>query len=204
MVAQRNHYQKSGRGFKGKEREAAKQEARAQIQQEREFKEPMASPRIRRSEFAKLENYVLGSSAAIITNVSLIVGLGSARAGKGPILGGLLTIALADNISDSLGIQMYKESEGFGEKLSSLATVLNFLSRLLVSLSFVAIVLILPTSQAIIVGILWALLLLNFVSYLITRRNRENSILEIAKHVLVALIVIALSRWVGSLIAEYF
>jgi hypothetical protein len=164
----------------------------------------IATLRVYSSEFTKLENYILGSSAAVITNVSLIVGLGSARAGKGPILGGLLTFALADNISDSLGIHLYKESEGCGERLSSLATVLNFLSRLLVSFTFVAIVLIFPISQAIIVGIVWALLLLNLISYLITRSNHENSILEIIKHVLIAVIVIVLSWCVGHLIADYF
>jgi PHP family Zn ribbon phosphoesterase len=36
-----------------------------------------------RSEFTKLENYILGRSAAIITNVGLIVGLGSARQARG-------------------------------------------------------------------------------------------------------------------------
>jgi VIT1/CCC1 family predicted Fe2+/Mn2+ transporter len=157
-----------------------------------------------RSEFKELQNYILGSSAAIITNISLIVGLGTARAGKAPIFSGLLTVALADNISDSLGIHLYKESEGVGEKLSLLATVLNFLSRLLVSLTFVAIVLIFPTSQAIIVGIVWALLLLNLVSYLVTRSHHGNSILEIIRHVLIAVIVILLSWCVGHLIAEYF
>jgi hypothetical protein len=106
-----------------------------------QFEKQIGTLRVDRSEFTKLENYILGSSAAVITNVGLIVGLGSARAGKGPILGGLLTFALADNISDSLGIRLYKESEGCGERLSRLATALNFLSRLLVSFSFVAIVL---------------------------------------------------------------
>jgi VIT1/CCC1 family predicted Fe2+/Mn2+ transporter len=168
------------------------------------FDKQIAALHVYRSEFTKLENYILGSSAAIITNVSLIVGLGSAQAGKGPILGGLLTIALADNISDSLGIHLYKESEGCGERLSSLATILNFLSRLLISLSFVAIVLIFPISQSILVGIVWGLLLLALISYLITRSNHENSISEIIKHVLVAVIVILLSRFVGYLIADYF
>ena len=147
---------------------------------------------------------MFGSSAAIITNASLIVGLGSARAGKGPILGGLLTLALADNISDSLGIRFYKESEGCGERPSRLATTLNFLSRLLISFTFIAIVWIFPTSQAMIVGIVWALLLLTLVSYLITRRSHQNSVLEIIKHVLIAIVVIALSRWVGRQIAGHF
>ena len=168
------------------------------------LEEQIATSPAGRSEFRKLENYVFGGSAAIITNVSLIVGLGSARAGKGPILGGLLTVALADNISDSLGIHLYKESEGFGKRLSSLATALNFLSRLIVSFSFIAIVLIFPTPQAIIVAIVWALLLLNLISYVLTRTTHKNSVLEIINHVSIAVVVIVLSRWLGCVIADHF
>ena len=160
--------------------------------------------RIKMKDFVNLKNYIFGSSAAIITNTSLIVGLGSAGAGKGPIIGGLLTIALADNISDSLGIHMYKETEGTGKKLSLLSTVLNFLARLLISCTFIAIVLIAPLSDTYVIAIVWGLLLLIFISYLITRKNKENSILEISKHVLVAVFMIALSRYVGYLITEYF
>ena len=164
----------------------------------------IAALHLHRSEFAKLENYILGSSAAVITNVSLIVGMGSARAGKGPILSGLLTVALADNISDSLGIRLYKESEGCGERLSRLATALNFLSRLLVSFSFVAIVLMFSAPQAMVVGIAWAFLLLTLISYLVTRNNHQNSITAIIRHVLIAVVAIALSRCVGRVIANRF
>jgi len=159
--------------------------------------------RWRRSEFADLRNYIFGSSAAIITDVSLIVGLGSARTGKAPILAGLLTIAIADNISDSLGIHMYKESEGLGEKLSLLSTVLNFLSRLLISLTFVAIVLVLPMAQAIAAGLIWGLLLIVVISYLISRRNKDNPVKEILIHVLTAVAVVALSRLLGAAIADF-
>lgn len=154
-----------------------------------------------RSEIGKLENYVLGSSAAIITNIGLIVGLGSARAVKGAILGGLLTIALADNISDSLGIRLYKESEGYGERMSRLATLLNFLSRLVVSFTFIVIVYLFPIQQATIVAIVWALLLLTIVSYLITKEHGRNSLLGVIKRVVVAVIVIALSLFAGSITA---
>jgi len=157
-----------------------------------------------RSEFTKLKNYVFGSTAAIITNISLIVGLGSAGTGKGPILGGLLTIALADNISDSLGIHLYQETEGLGQKLSALSTVLNFTARLVVSLSFIAIVLVFSAAQAIPVAIVWGLLLLIAVSYLINRSNNRNSFWEITKHLLVAGVVIVVSHYVGSLIGRHF
>lgn len=155
-------------------------------------------------EFRSLQNYVFGSTAAIITNTSLVVGLGSAQAGKGPILGSLLTIALADNISDSLGIHMYKEAEGSGARLSMLATVLNFLSRLVVSSSFIVIILVFSTAQAIVAAIVWGLLLLVLTSYMITRRSGQNSLLEVLKHVLVAVAVVGLSRYMGYVVARYF
>ncbi|HTW90945.1 MAG TPA: hypothetical protein VMH22_04485 [bacterium] len=156
------------------------------------------------SEFKTLRNYIFGSSAAIITDVSLIVGLGSARAGKAPLLAGLLTIAVADNVSDSLGIHLYKESEGYSQRLSLLSTVLNFLSRLLISCTFIAIVLALPMAHAIIVGLVWGLLLIIFISYLISRNNRDNPVREMVVHVLIAVVVIALSRYLGHAIATYF
>jgi len=81
--------------------------------------------------------------------------VGFSPAGKGPILAGLLTIAVADNISDSLGIHLYKESEGYGQRLSLLSTTLNFLSRLLISCTFIAIVLVLPMAHALYVGLVW-------------------------------------------------
>ena len=158
----------------------------------------------RRSEFTNLRNYIFGSSAAIITDISLIVGLGSARTGKEPILAGLLTIAVADNISDSLGIHMYKESEGYGHKLSLFSTLLNFLSRLLISCTFIAIVLVLPMAHAIVAGLVWGLLLIVLISYLISRSNREKPLKEIAIHLLVAVVVIALSLYLGHAIATYF
>jgi len=161
-------------------------------------------PNQRRAAFGDLRNYIFGSSAAILTDVSLIVGLGSARAGKGPILAGLLTIAVADNISDSLGIHLYKESEGYGQRLSLLSTTLNFLSRLLISCTFIAIVLVLPMAHALYVGLVWGLLLIVLISYLISRRNRDNPVKEMVTHVLVAVVVIALSRYLGHAIAAYF
>jgi len=204
MNTQGDHREKMETQLKGREDEIADLKAEAEGKDKVGFINRTATSHVDRSEFRKLDNYILGSSAAIITNIGLIVGLGSAWANKGPIIGGLLTFALADNISDSLGIQLYKESEGFGKKLSTLATVLNFLSRLLVSFSFIAIVLIFSTSRAIIVGIVWALLLLTLVSHLVTRINRENSVKEILKHVLIAVIVIVVSRFVGDLIGHYF
>jgi VIT1/CCC1 family predicted Fe2+/Mn2+ transporter len=158
----------------------------------------------RRWELADLRNYIFGSSAAIITDTSLIVGLGSAHAGKGPILAGLLTIAVADNISDSLGIHMYKESEGYGQRLSLRSTLLNFLSRLATSFTFIAIVVALPLSQAVYVGLIWGLVLIGVISYLVSRSNGNNPVREVAIHIVTAAVVVVLSRFLGREITKLF
>jgi hypothetical protein len=90
-------------------------------------------------------------------------------------------------------------------RLSWQATVLNYLARLLVSLTFVAIVLVFSVAHAIPVAIIWGILLVVFLSYWITVNVKtEKRVLEIGKHLLVTLIMIVLSRYVGLLIAARF
>ena len=43
-----------------------------------------------------------------------------------------------------------------------------------------------------------------FISYLIARSNEEDSVREIVKHVLIVVIVIVVSRYVGYLIGKHF
>lgn len=56
-----------------------------------------------------LTRFAFGATAAIMTSMALIVGLGSANSGKTGIVGGLLIIAVADNLSDTLSIHIYEE-----------------------------------------------------------------------------------------------
>ena len=162
---------------------------------------------MRREEFSDLKNYIYGSTAAIITDISLIVGMGSAGTSKGPILCGLLTIALADNISDSLSIQMYQEADGVVKRLSWQTTALNFLARVLVCLSFAAVVLIFSVAHAIPVAVVWGILLVVLLSYWGTARARMDNrsrALQIGKYLLIAVAVMVASRYVGILIAAHF
>ena len=82
-------------------------------------------------------------------------------------------------------------------------TALNFTARLLVSLSFVFIVLAFPATQAMAISIVWGLVLLTFMSYLITRKRCQNPVLEILRHLVVAIVVIVLSRYAGRLVADH-
>jgi VIT1/CCC1 family predicted Fe2+/Mn2+ transporter len=145
-----------------------------------------------------------GSTSAIITNLGLMAGLHSGPHARGSIIGGILIIAFADNISDSFGIHIFSESEKTDKKEVWTTTVVNFLSRAFVSLSFVVLLVILPLYTAIIFSIIWGLFLLAVISYFIAAHDGTNPSSSIAMHLLIAVAVIALSNIAGDFLIKRF
>lgn len=133
-----------------------------------------------------------------------MAGLHSQANAKISIIGGIMVIALADNVSDSFGIHIYQESEKIETLEVWTSTIFNFISRILVSLSFVALMLMLPLNVAIISSMIWGLLLLAVVSYMIAKNESVNPYLSILTHVLIAVAVIFVSNLVGDLLIHRF
>jgi len=150
----------------------------------------------------KLNKFSLGGTAAIITSMGLIAGLNYGEHAKVSVIGGLLIIAIADNISDSFGIHVYKESETSDEKEVFSITIGNFLVRLLLSLSFVALVMILPTDLVFYFATIWGLLLLTILSYYISEIKKGSRLKEILIHLAVAIIVVVASKYIGLIISK--
>lgn len=148
-----------------------------------------------------LTRFSFGATAAITTSMALIVGLSSADSGKKGIVGGLLIIAVADNLSDTLSIHIYEEGKA-GAATPISTSISNYLARLLVACSFVLLVLALPLDPARWVSVVWGALLLSALSYFIAQRKGVKPTLEIAKHLIVAAVVIALSQVIGDFIAS--
>ncbi|HVN67546.1 MAG TPA: hypothetical protein VMT55_04170 [Candidatus Sulfotelmatobacter sp.] len=148
--------------------------------------------------------FSFGSTSAIITNLALMAGLHSEANAKVSIIGGILVIALADNISDSFGIHIYQESEKIETWEIWTSTLMNFLARLAVSLSFVALILLLPLNTAICFSIGWGLLLLAFISYIVAVNEGANPYSSILTHLLIAIVVIFLSNLVGDFLVSRF
>lgn len=147
--------------------------------------------------FRTLRRISFGATAAIVTSTGLIVGLTTATTSRVTIAESLLIIALADNLTDSLGVHVYQESERLAQREALRTTVANFGARLLVSLTFLAVVVLLPARAAIVASILWGLLLLSTLSYLLARARAVSPLGEILKHCGVAVLVIALSAAIG-------
>ena len=147
-----------------------------------------------------INKFSMGATAAIITSIGLIAGLNHGEHAKTSIITGLLIIAIADNISDSLGLHIYKESECASQKEINSSTFGNFITRLLLVVTFIGIVWFLPPRTAFIVSSIWGLFLLSILSYLISKVRNTNPFKEIISHLLVALVVVIGSRFLGYLI----
>jgi len=79
-----------------------------------------------RKVFDHLYRYIFGATTAIITNMGLVAGLHFGSHAKINIIGSILVIAVADNISDTLGIHIYQESEKVSTKEIWLSTLTIF------------------------------------------------------------------------------
>lgn len=143
-----------------------------------------------------------GLTSGVITTLGLMVGLHSGTHSKLVVLGGILTIAIADAFSDALGIHISEESKNIHtEKHIWTATISTFLSKLLFALTFVIPVILFELSTAIIVSIVWGLGILAILSYKIARSQGTKPWRVISEHLLIAIVVITATHYVGNWIS---
>lgn len=146
-----------------------------------------------------------GLTSAIITTLGLMVGLYSSTNSKLVVLGGILTIAIADAFSDALGIHISEESEKIHtQKEIWQSTIFTFLAKFIFALTFVVPVLLLEISIAVVVSIVWGILTLSILSYIIAKTKNENPKSVIAEHLIIAVVVIIVTNYVGILINRFF
>lgn len=143
-----------------------------------------------------------GLTSGVITTLGLMVGLHSGTHSRLVVLGGILTIAIADAFSDALGIHISEESKNaHTHKHVWAATVSTFLSKLLFALTFVIPVLLFELSTAILVSVAWGLSMLALLSYYIAKSQGRRPWGVVAEHLLIALAVITATHLVGDWIA---
>lgn len=138
-----------------------------------------------------------------MTSMALIAGLEAAEAGKAGLISALLIAAVADNLSDSLSVHMYQESERLDQKDAFIGTVANFATRFVVCLSFVLIVATLPRHLAALWGVAWGFALLTVLTCILARYRRVRALSEVAKHLSVGVAIIVVSQWVGRWIGRH-
>jgi VIT1/CCC1 family predicted Fe2+/Mn2+ transporter len=152
----------------------------------------------------QLTRFSFGATSAIITCLAFIVGLAKSPNPKFAIIGSLLVIAIADNISDSLGIHIYQESDRKKSEVVRTSTLFNFITRFFVILVFILFVLFLPLLYASILSIVWGISLLILLSYYIARELHVSPYRAIFEHVAIAVVVIIISNYLSEGILSFF
>jgi VIT1/CCC1 family predicted Fe2+/Mn2+ transporter len=146
--------------------------------------------------------FSFGATSAIITNLGLIVGFDSLTNPRSSIIRSMLVIAIADNISDTLGMHVYQESQKLGRKEVIASTFSNYVARLLASLVFVVMIAVLPMPVATIVALIYGLGLLVLTSYFIARDSNVSPRKAVFEHIVVAVLVILVSDWLGKFLSS--
>ena len=146
-----------------------------------------------------------GLTSGVITTLGLIVGLASGTESKLAVIGGIITIAVADALSDALGIHVSEEAEGIHTHQEIwTSTLATFATKFLMALSFLLPVLLLDLQTAILVALGWGALAITTLSFFVARNQGENPWRAVFEHVVVGAIVVIATHYLGLWVAATF
>jgi VIT1/CCC1 family predicted Fe2+/Mn2+ transporter len=144
-----------------------------------------------------------GLTSGVITTMGLMVGLNAGTHSRLAVMGGILTIAVADAFSDALGIHIAEESENTHTPWEIWqATIATLLSKFLFALTFAVPVFFLELSTAVVVSVVYGLAVLGTMSFFMARDQGDSPWKVIAEHLGIALLVILVTHgvalWIGA------
>lgn len=148
------------------------------------------------------KGFSFGLTSGVITTLGLIIGLHSSTSSDIIVISGILVIAIADAMSDALGIHMSEEVDSKNTtKEVWESTIATFLSKFVFALMFVIPILFLELSTAIIFCVIWGLFLIVLFSYYLAKKQKINPYPVVLEHLLITIIVIILTHYVGVWLA---
>lgn len=151
------------------------------------------------------KGFGFGLTSGIITTLGLIIGLNSTTHSTIVIIGGIIIIAIADALSDSLGMHISEEAENkHSVKEIWESTISTFISKFIFALTFIIPILLFSLSTAIIISVIWGLSLISIFSYYVAKRERIKPYKVIREHLTIAIVVIILTNLVGNIVSIIF
>ena len=146
-----------------------------------------------------------GATSGGITTIGLIVGLNSGTKSITAVLGGILIIAVADAMSDALGIHLAEEANPDTDHAHVWsATIMTFLTKFIFSISFAVPLLLLPLGPAVTASVIWGLIVIIVLSYFLAKSQDESPLFIIGEHVGIAVLVLVFSHYIGVWVALTF
>lgn len=138
-----------------------------------------------------------GLTSGIITALGLMVGLHSGTESTKVVIGGLLVIAIADALSDALGMHMSEEEGRSSRHQVWITTITTFLGKMAFTLIFIIPILLLPLTTAVITCVIIGLILIGLLSFYIAKQRKLNPTVVIAKHLFITVLAVFLTHYLG-------
>jgi len=149
--------------------------------------------------------FSFGLTSGIVTTLGLMVGLHSSTHSKLAVIGGILTIAIADALSDAAGIHIAEEVQNkYTDKEIWESTLSTFSFKFIFSSIFILPILLLNLHKAIVISVIFGLLLIFIFSLIIARQQDAKPYRVIGEHLIIALFVIVAAHCVGRWILLTF
>lgn len=146
-----------------------------------------------------------GLVSGVITTLGLMSGLYAGTHSVKVVVGGVITIAVADAMSDALGIHVAEESRNVKTSRQIwVSTIVTFLAKFLVAISFLVPILLLELPVALMVSIAWGIGIISLLSYRLARQQGGSAGKVIAEHVSLTVAVILLTGMLGDWVAGVF
>jgi len=150
------------------------------------------------------KGFSFGLVSGIITTLGMLVGLKSGTNSKIIVIGGIIMIAIADAMSDSLGMHISEESSlKNSNKEIWESTFSTFLSKALFALTFIIPVLIFKLDIAVWVSLIWGFSLIAVFSYYLGKKEKIDPKKVIAEHMIITVIVIICTYIIGTWISNF-
>lgn len=152
-----------------------------------------------------LRGFSFGLASGTITTLGTMVGLYAGTMSRTVVIGGILSIAIADSFSDALGIHISEESDGSAKQEDVWqATIATFLAKLFFTSTFILPFLWLDLKTGITFGIVWGALLLSTASYFIAKNQNVKPYKTILEHLSIGFLVIIATDLAGKFINKMF
>jgi len=151
------------------------------------------------------KGFSFGLTSGVITTLGLMVGLTATTQSQAVVIGGIITIAIADALSDAFGVHISEESNPLNsDEHVWVSTASTFLFKLFFASTFLIPVLIFELKEAVLVSIIWGLFLLSAISVKIAKEQDEPIWVVVGEHVFIALAVVSIANFVGEWVAITF
>lgn len=147
--------------------------------------------------------FSFGLASGVITTLGLLIGLAASTNSKTVVLSGILMIAVADALSDAIGMHV-SEEEGTHDSNRQvwLATISTFVGKFIIALTFTVPILLLPRLDVgALCAVIWGVALLAVFSWHIAKLHKTSAVKTIGEHLLIAAVVIAITYFLGRALA---